>query len=95
MVGTFYLEDRQEEYSRLLREWKKKNPNSRKGPPETLLPPIIGFDAIFIPDDLKALGQIAPMLAFNDVNTVTLLGTNLWNSPEFGKRAQVAEKRVR
>jgi branched-chain amino acid transport system substrate-binding protein len=95
MVGTYYLEDRQEEYSRLLRDWKKNNKNSRNKPPKTLLPPIINFDVIFIPDDLKALGQIAPMLAFNDVNTVTLLGTNLWNSPELGKRAEsFAEKTV-
>lgn len=95
MVGTYYLEDRSDEYSRLLREWKKNNKSSRKKPPETLLPPVINFDVLFVPDDLKALGQIAPMLAFNDVNTVTLLGTNLWNSPEFVRRAQsFAEKSV-
>lgn len=95
MVGTYYIEDRSDEYSRLLREWKKNNKSTRKKPPETLLPPIANFDVLFVPDDLKALGQIAPMLAFNDVNSVTLLGTNLWNSPEFVKRAQnFAEKSV-
>lgn len=95
MVGTYYIEDRSDEYSKILREWKKNNKSTRKKPPETLLPPIVNFDVLFVPDDLKALGQIAPMLAFNDVNTVTLLGTNLWNSPEFVKRAQnFAEKSV-
>ncbi|MCB9072690.1 MAG: penicillin-binding protein activator [Bdellovibrionaceae bacterium] len=95
MVGTYYLEDRQDEYSQLLQDWKKNNKSSRKTPPETLLPPVVDFDVLFIPDDLKALGQIAPMLAFNDVNDVTLLGTNLWDSPEFEKRAQsFAEKAI-
>lgn len=95
MVGTYYLEDRSDEYTKLLRDWKKNHKNSRQKPPETLLPPIINFDVLFVPDDLKALGQIAPMLAFNDVSTVTLLGTNLWNSPDFVRRAQnFAEKSV-
>lgn len=95
MVGTYYIEDRSDEYSRLLREWKKNTKSTRKKPPETLLPPIVNFDVLFVPDDLKALGQVAPMLAFNDVSSVTLLGTNLWNSPDFLKRAQnFAEKSV-
>lgn len=95
MVGTYYIEDRSDEYSRLLREWKKNNKSSRKKPPETLLPPVINFDVLFVPDDLKALGQVSPMLAFNDVSNITLLGTNLWNSPDFLKRAQnFAEKSV-
>lgn len=88
MVGTYYLEDRQQEYQDLLREWKKKNTNKRKQPPETLLPPHINFEALFVPDGPKALGQIAPMLSFNDVNNIKLLGTNLWSSPDFVNRAQ-------
>jgi branched-chain amino acid transport system substrate-binding protein len=95
MVGTYYLEDRRQEYEQLLREWHKKNTNKRRSPPETLLPPIVNFDAIFIPDDPKALGQIAPMLAFNDVPKMLLLGTNLWNSPELVSRGQTfAEQAV-
>lgn len=96
MVGTYYLEDRKAEYEGLLREWKKKNKNNtRKSPPETLLPPIVNFDAIFIPDAPKAVGQIAPMLAFNDVNNVILLGTNLWNTPDIVSRSQtLAEKTI-
>lgn len=88
MVGTYYLEDRYQEYQDLLRDWKKKNTSKRKQPPETLLPPIINFESLFIPDGPKALGQIAPMLSFNDVNSIQLLGTNLWSSPDFIQRAQ-------
>lgn len=88
MAGTYYIEDRKSEYEDVLRAWKVKNKNSRKSPPEGLLPPIIDFQAIFIPDDPKAFGQIAPMLAVNDVTGVRLMGTNLWNSPDFVNRSQ-------
>lgn len=88
IVGTYYIEDRKDEYHERLRDWKKKNSGSRKSVPVSILPPIIDFDAVFIPDGPKALGQIAPMLAYNDVRGVYLLGTNLWNSPDFITRGQ-------
>ncbi len=91
LVGTFYIADRQEEYSKRLKEWYEKQPKGtrrRKKAPVGLLPPIIDFDAIFIPDGPKAIGQIAPMLAYNDVNGVFLIGTNIWNSNEFLRRGQ-------
>ncbi|MCB0357627.1 MAG: penicillin-binding protein activator, partial [Bdellovibrionales bacterium] len=53
-----------------------------------LLKPIVDFDAIFIPDSTRALGQIAPMLAYHDINKVTLIGTNLWNTSSLIKRGQ-------
>ncbi|MEZ4870938.1 MAG: penicillin-binding protein activator [Bdellovibrionales bacterium] len=90
LVGTFYIDDRRDEYQRVLRKWysKQKYINSRISPPNDILPPIIDFDAIFIPDNVRAVGQIAPALAYHDVNKVTLLGTNLWNSPALIDRAQ-------
>jgi len=92
LVGTFYLEDRADEFHLLAKAWTEKNPK-RSGKlaspsPEELLPPIIDFDAIFVPDSAKAVGQIAPMLAYNNVNNVRLLGTNLWNSPSLISRGQ-------
>ncbi len=91
LVGTFYIADRQKEYSKRLKEWYEKQPKGsrrRKKPPVGLLPPIIDFDAIFIPDGPKAIGQIAPMLAYNDVTKVYLIGTNIWNTDEFLRRGQ-------
>jgi len=41
---------------------------------------IVDFDAVFIPDAPNKAGLIIPQLAFYDVNEVTLMGTNLWNS---------------
>ncbi len=89
LVGTYYYEDRADEYRNLLKEWQKKQKsvNTRNGPPEDLLPPVIDFQAIFIPDSIKALGQISPMLAVHDITDVRLLGTNLWNTEGFSKRA--------
>ena len=89
LVGTFYLEDRQKEYEKRLKEWyEEQGKNRRRKPPVGLLPPIVDFDALFIPDGPKAIGQIAPMLAYNDIKNVYLIGTNIWNSKEFLRRGQ-------
>lgn len=90
LVGTFYVEDRKQEYQARVREWfkKQKKVSARQSPPDDLLPPITDFDAIFIPDTPKAIGQIGPMLAYQGVNEVKLLGTNLWNSTDLVRRGQ-------
>lgn len=92
LVGTYYVEDRADEYKQRYRQYIDKNPRRsvRQGQlaPEEILPPIVDFDALFIPDSARAAGQIAPMLAYNDVDGVRLLGTNLWNNPSFISRGQ-------
>ncbi len=89
LVGTFYIEDRAEEYRLRLKEWSdaQAKKTARTTPPDDLLPPNIDFDGIFIPDSVKAMGQISAMLSFNGVKGVKLLGTNLWNVPGVSKRA--------
>ena len=89
LVGTYYLESRSEEYRLRLKDWSEAQTkrNARTTPPEDLLPPIVDFDGVFIPDNVKALGQISAMLSFNGVKGVQLLGTNLWNTPGLAKRA--------
>jgi ABC-type branched-subunit amino acid transport system substrate-binding protein len=89
LVGTFYQDDRADEYKLRLREWQdKQTRKTNKPPPDNLLPPIVDFDALFIPDSARTVGQIAPMLAYNDVDHVRLIGTNLWNTGDFIKRGQ-------
>ena len=90
LIGTYYLEDRMSEYKARLRDWygKQKTISGRTTPPDDLLPPVIDFDAIFIPDSPKAMGQIAPMLPYQGITKVKLLGTNIWNSNEFLRRGQ-------
>ncbi len=89
LIGTYYGEARIDEFNVRLKELQKsdKKKSARNDNLETILPPITDFDGIFIPDSSKALGQIAAMLAFNDVRDVKLLGTNLWNTPGLSKRA--------
>jgi len=92
LTGNFYVDDRGEEYRLRYRQYLEKNPkrNVRQGrvSPEEILPPIVDFEALFIPDSARAAGQIAPMLAYNDVDGLRLLGTNLWNNPSFVSRGQ-------
>lgn len=89
LVGLYYLEDRLTEYKLRLKEWfDGKKIKGRMAPPDDLLPPIVDFDAIFIPDSTKALGQIAPMLAFHNVRNVKMLGTNVWNTEDLVRRGQ-------
>lgn len=88
LIGTFDVEARAWEYKLRLEEWKKNRPvSSRKENPEDILPPIVDFQALFIPDSARAMGQIAPMLAYHDVKDVLLLGTNLWNTNSLIERA--------
>jgi branched-chain amino acid transport system substrate-binding protein len=89
LVGTYYLEARSDEYKQRLKEWTESQGkrSSRKEIPDDLLPPIVDFDAIFIPDSAKTMGQISAMLAYNGVKGVRLMGTNLWNVPGIARRA--------
>ena len=88
LVGTYYGEARDDEYRVRARELQNsdKKRSVRQSNLENVLPPIADFDALFVPDSAKALGQISAMLAYNDVKGVKLLGTNIWNTPGLAKR---------
>jgi branched-chain amino acid transport system substrate-binding protein len=45
-------------------------------------PPIIDFDAVFIPDNYQQVALIAPQFPFHNVFNVPYLGTSLWESPD-------------
>ena len=51
-----------------------------------MLPPLVDFDAVFIPDSAKTAGQISAMFAFNDVLNMNFLGPNIWNTSELPRR---------
>ncbi len=91
LVGTYYIEGRVDEYkarlAKLGEDTDKKKKSIRTSHEEDVLPPITDFDAVFIPDNAKALGQIAAFLSFSGVKGVKLIGTNLWNTPGLAKRA--------
>ena len=52
------------------------------GPDGQLLPPVVEFDALFLPDSYEQVTLIAPQLAFHEVNGVRLLGSAGWNHPD-------------
>ncbi|MBK7845679.1 MAG: hypothetical protein IPJ71_18745 [Bdellovibrionales bacterium] len=49
---------------------------------------MIDFEALFIPDGVRSVSQIAPMLAYQEVKGIKLLGTNLWNTPELAEKGE-------
>jgi branched-chain amino acid transport system substrate-binding protein len=93
-VGQFYIEPRLAEYNQKMRELKlqqKNKPASRKNnirqqEQEDILPPIVNFDAVFIPDSAKNLAQVVSFLAYARVKGVKVLGTNLLNTPGLARR---------
>jgi len=102
LVGTLYVDARQNEYDERVKEIslerkeklekdkgkKPKIKNSRiHEVQENILPPIVDFDVLFIPDTGKTLGQVMAFMKVNDVTHTTYLGTNIWNSPDLVKRA--------
>lgn len=64
------------------------------------LTPVVDFDALFVPDDYKRVGQLLPFFALADVpiggygaraasmKAVVPLGTSGWNNPELIVRGQ-------
>ncbi|HEY5659053.1 MAG TPA: ABC transporter substrate-binding protein, partial [Myxococcota bacterium] len=44
----------------------------------SLLPPIVDFDALYIPESYENVVLIAPQLAFHEVTGARLLGTDGW-----------------
>ena len=98
LVGTYYVDARLEEFKarqKEIAEKKKKQkeaePNKKKNTrehevQENILPPVVDFDVLFVPDGGKALGQIMAFMKNNDVTQMTYLGTNLWNTPDLSRR---------
>lgn len=91
LVGTWYVEARKDEFQLLSRQ-QAQNATQRRSSRQNksaddLLPPIVDFDAIFIPDSGRMLSQMSAFLTYAGIRNVKLLGTNLWNAPGISKRA--------
>jgi ABC-type branched-subunit amino acid transport system substrate-binding protein len=90
LVGTYYLEARQRELDELAKQRAelKITKRNRKTAKYFDLPPIVDFDAVFIPDEPKVVGQILPTFAYLDVDQMQFLGISTWHSKELVTRAQ-------
>ena len=97
LVGTFHVDARADEFAERTKELeaekkargektKVKTSSRAHEVQENILPPIVDFDVLFIPDTGKSLGQVIAFMKVSDVTKLTYLGTNIWNSPDLGKR---------
>ena len=88
LVGLHQPRARKEEY-RLYEEQAKIELNREEvKESQVKLPPQVDFDALFIPDYAKTIGQIAPTLAYYDIEHMALLGTQGWHSPKLLERGR-------
>jgi ABC-type branched-subunit amino acid transport system substrate-binding protein len=58
------------------------------GPDGEALPPIVDFDALFIPESHEKVVLIAPQLAFHEAVGTTLLGPSGWYHPDLVRIAR-------
>ncbi len=106
MIGYSLLTDRErvalQERADAIRRGRRLEPEqaallrqvlySLYGPERELLPPLVDFDALFIPDSHEKIQLIAPQLAFHEIEDIQLLGSSEWNHPDL---VRIARKHVR
>ena len=80
LTGSYYYEGRDEEFRSLLTQWFSVNNRINKKQIKEILPPVVNFSSLFIPDSIKSLHQITPYFNFQNIKNITLAGPNLWNS---------------
>jgi branched-chain amino acid transport system substrate-binding protein len=107
LVGTYHVDARKEEFEErkkeLIEKHKKrtealgdkvKKTNRENEAKENILPPEITFDALFLPDSSRALGQALAFMKSADATELTFLGTNLWNTSELSRRVGPNQSKV-
>ena len=93
LLGKKDYKARSGEFAQLRREAER----ARQDPDKVVLPPLIDYDAIFIPDSYQRVALIASALAFEefpvgrfkarrDETPIPLLGLSAWNNDELARR---------
>ncbi len=85
LVGLANPRLRRAEWAKLQEFIKEQKAKTGKEP-KVKLPPLITFDALFIPDGPKAAATIAASLNYLDVFSMPLIGTAEWNSDQLYRR---------
>jgi ABC-type branched-subunit amino acid transport system substrate-binding protein len=90
LSGLFYPDARQAELEQLARDRTANHIIKRTRRTEQFfaLKPIIDFEAVFLPDEVKLAGQIMPTFSYRDIEGIKFLGTSSWNTPDLITRAQ-------
>ena len=90
MVGLGNMADaRSAEREQIVKDQEEKLKRSltTKEKRDISLPAIVDFDVVFIADSYRAIGQVAPLFAYYDIQGITLMGPSTWNSSQTIKRA--------
>jgi branched-chain amino acid transport system substrate-binding protein len=89
-IGLFYTEARAKELKEMAEKRKEMNITRKtmKTAQYFALKPIVDFDAVFIADEAKTVGQIIPTFAYRDARGLNYLGITSWNSSQLISRAQ-------
>ena len=89
-IGLFYTDARSEDVNALNEKRKELNITRKtmKTNQYFELTPIVDFDAVFIADEAKVVGQIIPTFAYRNAKNLSYLGITTWNSPQLIQRAQ-------
>lgn len=89
-----FIPARRDEWEKIKYQAHQEELKTHKKPKDLHLSPVVDFDAVFVPDDYKKVGQLLPFFALSDVpiggyttrvkdmHPVIPLGTNGWNNPE-------------
>lgn len=88
LSGLFYTGARTREFEELaqLRVRDKIKKRNRRTESYFAIKPIIDYQAVFIPDEAKVVGQILPTFGYRDVENVLFLGPSTWRSSELLNR---------
>lgn len=90
LSGLFHLDARAREIE-VLKRFREEHRITRKNIKTQQffdLPPVVDYDAVFIPDAAKNVSQILPTFAYRDVDHVRYLGIPTWNSRSLFERAK-------
>jgi branched-chain amino acid transport system substrate-binding protein len=89
LSGLYYTDARAKELEELAKEREQLGIKKRTRKTERYfaLKPIVDYQAVFIPDEPKVVGQILPTFAYRDVDHVKFLGISTWNSQDLVTRA--------
>jgi len=87
--GLYYKDARKWELDKLetLRKEEKITRRNHRTEQYYRLPPIVDFDAVFIPDAVRNVSMILPTFTYRDIENVRFLGISTWNSPILLERA--------
>ncbi len=84
MVGLYY--PRPASVNRMVERMRAESGEDPAGKDDEP-PPIVDFDAVFLPDNSDRVALIAPQFPFHGVLGLQLLGTSLWQSDELIRQA--------